>query len=613
MKYTAKEVYFECLKHFTGAYGVKALGGVSIDDSIPGTLSEEAAAIYRAVMDSSEKEKSSGRLNRLRGLCLEAVNVFTSYYDEPAKTAFLEERAEIIFNETDPVKLARAVSELWSPELAADNDRIFNSWRLKEVEANPEPYNPEEIIIQLNALYSPAGKTAPGEINSGTAEAYNRYMDSQPEKIAVYDHPVPIFTRGEDHELEKCLIEMDSDIAYEKECGVLPSNKGLKVLISISTTHAALDTVCEMWLKDVLSELSLKHIDCYLLSENKARELDQLLGEEANIFTVQGKYACHFGALKYAQLIFEKAYGIRAGFKLDTDEGIHSRDMKETTGKTWLEQLCHPYWGGSAVNSGGGHVNLGFNIGEYVDSRDMDSLGYAEAIRTPEVKENPDIRGPYLLFNKGACQAKGTRLLSQTSKLDDFISHPLVKGGGYGVDNRTLRQATPVGFSMVGRAEDQQFYFSAVNRGAQGIFNPFLRIIHYKASVVKSEHKHEAGRNIADIYRMLLFRNLMTSLEVVDKTVPFPANYASGLSAAQVPLLWLYLIFKSSAAGDEASAEEYLAEGEKELLPLYKEIKTGKVMELFNRERKAWGEFTRAVDGMTRDDARNWLESLRIN
>ena len=85
--------------------------------------------------------------------------------------------------------------------------------------------------------------------------------------------------------------------------------------------------------------------------------------------------------------------------------------MKTVTGRTWLQQLCNPFWGGTAFTAAGGDtgkpVDLGFNIGEYVDSRDLDALGYAEAIRTPEVKVKDDLRGPYLLFNKGRLPGKG--------------------------------------------------------------------------------------------------------------------------------------------------------------------------------------------------------------
>ena len=407
MKYSAEDVYYESLKQLTGMDGREALGGTSIEQVIPDSLSEESAVIFKAAATSTELPAGDKKTEALRRLCLDAERIFSDYYSKKEDSDSFQSKAAIIFNSEDPLERARAVTELWSPELLVDDDEIFSSWKLASVKPNPAPYNPSEILIQLNALYSPAGDTLPSGISSKLSDAYAGFIRSNPEKIAVYDHPVPIFTRGAGHELENCLVELDADIAYEKECGVFPPDKKLNVLISISTTHRGLDTVCGIWLKEVFAELDIKHLNCYLLSESKARELDQLLGSSTEIFTVQGKYACHFGALKYAQLIFEKSCGTRAGFKLDTDEGIHSRDMKQASGKTWLEQLCHPYWGGTAENSAGEPVTLGFNIGEYVDSRDLDSLGYAEAIRTPEVKRSDDLRGPLPAVQQGRMPGKG--------------------------------------------------------------------------------------------------------------------------------------------------------------------------------------------------------------
>ncbi|MDC7225229.1 MAG: hypothetical protein PQJ61_00530 [Spirochaetales bacterium] len=603
MKNTTAKFLSESIKHYTGIGGIDALGGTPVSSAQKGSLSADIAAFFESVAAGQPDISLLPESGALSNFAETALS-----YDGFTDADVVDSLKKL----SSPLDRARAVSELWSPELLIDDDEIFNSWKLRKVAENPLPYKPEEIIIQLNALYSPADRTAPDGIDAETAAAYNEYMSTNPKKIAVYDHPVPVFTRGTDHELEKCLAEMDEDIAYEKQSGVFPSGKKLRVLVSISTTHQGLDEICENWLGSIVKEMKLNNITCYLLSENKTADLQKILGPAASIFTVQGKYACHFGALKYAQLIFERAYGTRAGFKLDTDEGIHSADMKEVSGKTWLQQLCHPYWGGTAINSNGESVSLGFNIGEYVDSRDLESFGYKKAIRTPEVKPKEDVRGPYLIFNKGGCQAKGTMLLNRTKTLEDFISHPLVKGGGYGIDNDGLRKAVPVGFSMVGRAEDQQFYFSAINQGVQGIFNPMNRIIHYKEDVAKSEKQHVAGRNVADIYRMLLFRELMCYLNVVDNTKPFPANYASEHGITQAFFLWLYLIFTESASGNEEEAEHYLAEGLSELLPLLDEIESGKVIRRFESEREAWKDFISAVDAMSVADAESWLESLII-
>jgi hypothetical protein len=605
-------VYLECIKQYTGLGAIECLGRTSLSDSRPGTLSEKLAAFFEAMISGSNPETFLPEDERIISFFSRIKSSFLDFYSGKDDSDFFKNRAALIYGSDDPLIRAQAVSELWAPELAESDEKIYESWKLRQVSPNPAPYKPEEIIIQLNSLYEPSGPEAPINIDPQLAQEYDDYMNSFPKRIAVYDHPVPIFTEDKGHELIKCLVELNEDIKYEKQCGVFPDDKELKVLISISTTHKHLDIICEKWLSSLIEKMKLNNLDCYLLSENKARELDNIVGNAASIFTVQGKYACHFAALKYAQLIFEKALGIRAGFKLDTDEGIHSEDLKKATGKTWFEHLSHPYWGGKAVNNGGESVYLGFNIGEYVDSRDLDSLGYEKAIRTPEVKPAQDLRGPYLLFNKGAAQAKGTGLFNHAQSLEDFISHPLVKGGGYGVDNKTLREAVPVGFSMVGRAEDQQFYYSALNHGVQGIFNPFLRIIHYKAAVAAAEHRSEVGTTVADIYRMILFRELMSNLDVIDKTIPFPAVYASPLAEAQAFFLWMYLIFKKSAEGDEAAAEEYLAEGIDELLPLLEDIDNGIVMSRYEKERDTWIKFNSAVDAMDESAARGWIDSLLL-
>ncbi|MBI9108699.1 MAG: hypothetical protein JEZ04_18280 [Spirochaetales bacterium] len=612
MTYKAEKIYRECLKQFIGGGGIEGLGGTSLSEADKGSLSSKIQGVFDAIIQGTNPETILPGKEPVGYFYNKIKSSFTDYYSGMEDTDFFRSRAEIILTSADPLLRARAISELWAPDLVVSDEEIYRGWQLSEVKANPKPYRPNEIIIQLNSLYEPAGPRAPEGTEPELASDYEAYMKTDPEKIAGYDHPVPIFTRGDAHELIKCLSELDEDIGYEKDCGVFSKDANLKVLISISTTHKDLDVICEKWLNSVVGGLKLTNLDCFLLSENKARELDSNLGNAASIFTVQGKYACHFGALKYAQLIFERAYGIRAGFKLDTDEGIHSRDLKRATGKTWFEHLAHPYWGGSAANSDGKEIKLGFNIGEYVDSRDLDSLGYAAAIRTPEVKPNDDLRGPNLLFNKGAAQAKGTLLFNRAERLEDFISHPLVKGGGYGVDNRTLREAVPMGFSMVGRAEDQQFYYSVINNGVQGIFNPHLRIIHYKASVAASEHRSEVGRTVADIYRMILFRELMGHLDVIDKTRPFPSVYASPLSEVQAFFLWMFLMFKKSAEGYEAAAEEYLAEGLSELIPLLHDVDEGLVIRRFEEERSAWRNFSMAADKMEKNDAGRWTESLRI-
>ena len=294
MKYTIKEIYLECLKQFAGIDGKVPLGGTSVETAVPGSLSDKISAFIKSTAAGDPYTGLLPEADVLSRFFEKTEKSFADHYSIENNAPYLSQRADTIFNSDDPIARARSVSELWSPELSIDDDEIFESWLLKDVEPNPEPYRPEEIIIQLNALYSPAAEAAPADISPETAEAYRRYIEGTPERVAVYDHPVPVFTRGAGHELEKCLSELDGDTAFEKQAGVFPSDSRLKVLISISTTHDGLDSICEMWLKEVLEQLSIAHLDCYLLSETKCRELDNLLGPAAGIFYCPGQIRLSF-------------------------------------------------------------------------------------------------------------------------------------------------------------------------------------------------------------------------------------------------------------------------------------------------------------------------------
>jgi hypothetical protein len=610
-----KKIYLEILKAYLGLRpGTKALGGVGLDKARPGTLSEELGWFFKSIVSGTDitGQRLSGKYrDRMMWFYRRIKGSFVHKYASHKKNTFFNNHAMVVLTEKDPESLGRAIAELWSPEIAYDLDKKFKEWQLSKVKPNKRPIKPTQVMIQLNALYGPPDLDSL-DVPKSLENEYDDVIKDPGKKIAAYDHPVPLFAPEEEHELIKCLMEMDRDIEFEKSKKVLPRSRTMPVLISISTTHEKLDTVAEKWLKSIIKSIKLKHITCYLLSENNARRLDKLLGNKAEIFTVTGKYACHFGALKYAQLIFGRAMGIRAGFKLDTDEGMMSRNLYKTTRKTWLQTLCHSYWGGKAVNFKGKEVYLGFNIGEYVDSRDIGKLGYKKAMRTPEVKPVKSYLGPFVLFPKHINQAQGTALFNRTKKLRDFISHPLVKGGGYGVDNEALRKYHPFGFSKVGRAEDQQFYFSTLKQGLVGIFHPDLRIIHYKEAVKNVEHKHMVGTVVADLYRMLLFKFLMDMLGVKKEADPFPGCYAGDLIRAQVFFCWLYLVFSESAKGNEDLAREFLEEGLNELIPLIKEQDRGEIKAQFQKEKAAWKSFTDSVRKMDKAKAGKWVESLRI-
>jgi hypothetical protein len=233
-----------------------------------------------------------------------------------------------------PEEAAWAAARLWAPEIATREEDAVALWRLKNVRANPEPLKPGEIVLQLNALYTLPSRI-PDDLPDGLAEKGRSVMDNPGRKVADYDHPVPLFEADQDHELVSCLRNLEDDLAFEKSAGVFPENYQVPVLLSVSVTHENLDTPVTAWLSHLLRRSRYRHFKLYLLTEQWCRKLDrELFSNTMTQFGVSGPYGRHFNALKYASLLFERIGPVRAGFKLDTDEAICSRDLYNATGRS---------------------------------------------------------------------------------------------------------------------------------------------------------------------------------------------------------------------------------------------------------------------------------------
>ena len=499
------------------------------------------------------------------------------------------------------------ISEIWSPEISMEDEEITALWKLKDVHKNQEPIGPEQVVIQLNGLYTLPEGPVPKEYE-GTWAAVEK---SGFTRIADYDHPVNIFCPEDEHELLKCLKELNNDMAFEKERKIISKDWKVPILVSISLTHPEITDITGDWLRNELNKLKIDNILPLIMTEKELVNLKNgLYSTDFPNFTVRGKYANHFNALKYTQLILEKGWGIRAGFKLDTDEGIRTKDLYQATGKTWMETLCHPYWGGRAKDKTGKKFFLDINEGEYIDSRDIDRLGYTGSLREPDVKL-PDSRlGKDLFFQKQVAHSRATALYNTFDVPEDFISHPVVKGGGYGITNEGLKRSVPFAYSRVGRAEDQAFYFSALARNSRGIFHPDLRIAHYKSSVAVSEDKTEGSRFLGDIYRILLFRFLAVELGIKKYIDPMPGVFCGELARAQAVFHLLYRTWHYYMDGKDDTAREILQRGLVEHPRLKKDIDSGETAKELHREFKDWEKFIRKTGKLEDEKVREILEKV---
>lgn len=601
------------IAHIIGYEDKKPLGGVRVVNDTGNKLIDGIADFFFFLIHG-KKEEDVG--NPLSGQLTAEYNnikeIFCRYYDQKAPLA--ESLFKSIKEADSDEERAKIITKLWLPELDISEKDIIKRWKVKDVQEVP-PIDPTKVTIQLNGLYT-LPETIPNDLAPELLAEWNRLSGDYGKKIADYDHPVHLFEKDELHELVNCLDEMEDDLAFEKEKGVLPDNHKMLITLSISVTHERIDSLCGIWIKSLLKNRSYNNIRVIVLTEDAVFQIKEKLFHDRNaypVYSVFGKYGMHFNTLKYTQLLLEKAYGILAGFKLDTDEGMRSRDAYKVTGKTWLQIMSHTYWGAKATDWKGREVTLDINEGEYINSKDIDKMGYEGSVRCPDVSVPDSYIGPEIFFNKAFAHGKATALYNTFDRLEDDISHTVVKGGGYGITNKGLRKAVPFTYSQVGRAEDQQFYFSGLNGGIRGAFHPDLRIAHYKSAVAKSEHKTLASRFIGDMYRLVIFQKLVSLLGVKDEIDPMPGVFAGEFARCQAFFNVLYKAYALALSGDAESSEILINEGLQELSVLKQEIDQDLVEEKLEQERRLWEKFVQEVDGLeNREEVKEVFEKFII-
>jgi len=594
MSIIAENALRETIGQITGLLeGSTPLGGRKVE--FGGTDTQNIIAdFFKRVL--SEKQTHSD--NPLIPIFNEVKEAFIGTYSGENET-FLEDRLSILCTEKDPDVRAKAAAEIWAPEIAMPDDKVLVKWQLSGVTANPRPYRPDEVVLQVNALYS-TPQTIPAHLPDSIKKAWDRAQSRDNEAVFDYDHPVPLFCEDESHELLSCLKELDNDIGYEKSKGVFGNDYRLPVIVSISVTHPRIEHVCGLWLRHEMAEEGYNHLQLYILTEQAALNIKKAIGffpAEPAVFSVLGGYANHFNTLKYFQLILEKTDGIRAGFKIDSDEGIRSRDLFNATGKTWFQTICHKYWGGAAVDDKGEAVYLGIIAGEYINETDILAHGYENCLRKPDVTFDGNYAGPDIFFKKGVAHAQATDLYNRKGgRIEDFLSHPVVKGGGFGIDNEALQKFAPFTFSRVGRAEDQQFYLAGMARGNRAIFTPDLRIAHYKQRVAASENATETTRFLGDMFRLVIFNEIVDFLDVKDRVDPMPGVFAGPMARIQAFFSIVYKSYCCFADGAVEMGEQIYKRGLAELKQLTGEIDAGKIFTGWVREQADWEDFVHAVD-----------------
>ena len=439
-----------------------------------------------------------------------------------------------------------------------------------------------------------------------------------------YDHPVPLNAPPEKNEVLHGLKALDRAVHFEKERGVIGKKCRLRVLLSLSATHARLDEIAAPYLRGLLGKkLRLSHLDVYLFTEADTRKLVRrvllpALGKNASgkfgsalyrVFGVTGEYGRHYSFLKAVAALWQVAVDdkIKATFKIDLDQVFPQEKLVKETGKSALELFKNPLWGAMGRDDRNRPVELGMIAGSLVDKKDIRHSPFLPDAKIPD--HFP--AGPASLFFSALPRAVSTHAeMAGSASEDKRTAHQRfhILGGVNGILVKSLRQYRPFTPTFISRAEDQAYLISSLFSARAGnlrcLNQPGLVMRHDKDTVAgHAVETAEAGRGISELLRLFQFSGYARALawgtaETKDCLDPFTGCFISPLPATIALLrfsLYIAECFKSGSGKDVVKGLQFQALGVNRLGRIAT-LTPRKFKDAYLEEKRAWDAFYHALD-----------------
>ncbi len=488
---------------------------------------------------------------------------------------------------------------------------------VERIEPNPHPITDaaREVLFTSNVLLGlpldGPGIPAPGldpEIAAGVARA--RAGSQQ----HWFDHPIPIGVDTAANELLHGLRGLDAAMAAEPGAaaqpgfaagspGALPLRR-LTCLLSVSVTHDELHEIARRCVELDLATIDpLPHLDILVASETDVRRLvEEVLlpaistfasaGSEPGpaprlaVLGVDGEYGRHYSFLKAIAAIWQVFVdpAVRGTFKIDLDQVFPQSELVVQTGRTALQHLETPLWGGHGRDSDGRRVELGMVAGALVNAGDIERGLFTADITVPA---EPARASEWVFFSPlpQAISTQAEMLERYDTAMPDGVETALerihVTGGTNGILVEALRRYRPFTPSFIGRAEDQAYILSTL--GDQ----PRLAYVHAAGLVMRHDKDAYAGaaieaarvgKMVGDDVRILAFSSYARtvarsraakglSVESIKSLLdPFTGGFISRLPVTTVTLRFALRILEAFAGGDAELGRAYATIGSRRLL-----------------------------------------------
>ena len=368
-----------------------------------------------------------------------------------------------------------------------------------------------ELLFTTNALLSPPLDPHSEHIPLSLRQAA-RHFESTPQSF-WYDHPVPLDASPEENEILYGLSKLDDALAREVDIGVLARGARLDIAMSISVTHEGMEDLASRYVIDQINNhLQLRHLRVFLFDEKRCKQIVKHLcpsnAAAADVFGVNGSYGRHYSFLKAIVLLWQMSVNphARFSFKIDLDQVFDQDALLAHTGRTALQLISNPLWGGDAVDYDGRSVDLSMLAGALVNQRDISNGLYSPDVNRPESDLIAGSLSSLRLFCPQWPQAISTE--SEILQKRDGFQRIHVTGGTTGITADALLRWQPFTPSFINRAEDQAYALSTFRD------DKYLAHLHAEGLIMRHDKQlfaaraiahAKSGKAIGDIERLLLF------------------------------------------------------------------------------------------------------------
>lgn len=440
---------------------------------------------------------------------------------------------------------------------------------------NESPVNDpaRDILFTSNVLLTMPQKSGDLEcldISDTLKEALKKMSDEK--QVYWYDHPVQIGVRPENNEVLYGLSGLDRAVDFEKGRGIAPPDARPGCLLSVSVTHDGLHHVAKQYLEEEFKRSGgFRNIDVYIFTEDDTRAIiEEVLAPAAghylnvnraedalNVLGVDGEYGRHYSFLKAISALWQVFIdpSVKATFKIDLDQVFPEEELVSETGASAFEHLMTPLWGAEGIDSSGRPVKLGMIAGALVNQQDI-----GRSLFTPDVPfpEKDTAYDEYFFFSAlpQSVSTEAEMMTRYGDKAPDgrhaCIQRIHVTGGTVGILVDSLMKFRPFTPSFIGRAEDQAYIFSVMNRDGPGLVYSHkdgLIMRHDKEAFARTaiEAAH-TGKLIGDYVRILYFTEYARALTDDISVIKDIADPFTGCFISRIPLTVVYLRFALKAA-----------------------------------------------------------------